>query len=213
MAFVKRNVACYIDKKMRPTNSAIAAIRATGIAHNIPIISDEVAAFICIQLALVAPRQILEIGTAIGYSGALMLTHSAAHLTTIELNPTNYEIAQRHFADLQLTGRVTTLLGDAAERLDDLPHDHYQFIFIDAAKGHYLDYFQKCDKLLEKGGLIIADNVLHKGYVSGEPHPRRQRTIVQRMDQFIDYVNNQPHYSSALLSLGDGVMLAVKRNI
>ncbi len=213
MAFVKHNVACYIDKKMQPTDSAICAIRSTGIAYNIPVISDEVAAFLCVQLALVRPRNILEIGTAIGYSGALLLTQSAAHLTTIELNPANYKMAEQHFADLQLSGRTTMLLGDAAEQLEALPQNHYQFIFIDAAKGHYLDYFKKCDKLLQTGGLIIADNVLHKGYVAGEPHPRRQRTIIQRMNQFIDYVCKQPNYTSSLLSLGDGVLMAVKRTI
>ncbi len=213
MGFVKRNVVAYIDKKMQTNDVAIGAIRATGIAHNIPIISDEVAAFMCTQLALVKPRQILEIGTAIGYSGALMLMHSEAHLTTIELNPTNYEMARQHFADLRLSSRVTMLFGDAAERLGDLSHNRYQLIFIDAAKGHYLNYFKKCDKLLDVGGLIIADNVLHKGYLAGEPHPRRQRTIIQRMNQFINYVCKQPDYTSSLLALGDGVLLAVKRKV
>ncbi len=187
-------------------------LRAAAIAANIPIISDQVSAFLAVQLALIKPRQILEIGTAIGYSGALLLHYSAAHLTTIELDDSRYRQACQNFADLGLNERVTALLGDADQLLAELVGRRYDLIFIDAAKAHYLDYFKMAERLLSENGVIIADNVLLRGYLAGEPHIRRQRTANGRMNDFIDYAGQHQAFETALLTIGDGVLISIKKN-
>ncbi len=211
MSLVNKNVADFVAKKINRLDVPLSRLRATAIADHVPIIGDQVAAFLRFQLAQIAPRQILEIGTAVGYSGALMLTYSTAHLTTLELDAGVRQRALQNFDDLGLTPRVTSLLGDASQLLAELPSRHYDLIFIDAGKGHYLDYFQKGLALLKPGGVIIADNVLLRGFLAGEPHPRRQRTANQRMNEFIDYVCQHPAFDSALLTIGDGVLICKER--
>ncbi len=210
MSFISKNITNYAAKKQRALAAPLMAIRAQGIANHIPIISDQVCAFLRVQLAQLKPQKILEIGTAIGYSGAIMLTYSNAHLTTIEIEQTRYQTAKKNFSDLGFNQRVTMLLGDAATQLEQLTEQRYDLIFIDAAKGHYLDYFKKCETLLNSGGVIIADNVLLRGYLAGEPHPRRQRTANQRMDAFIDYACQHNDYTTALLTVGDGLLISTK---
>ncbi len=210
MSFINKNITRYVDKKQSVLTSPLMAIRAQGIADHIPIISDQVCAFLRMQLAQIKPLSILEIGTAIGYSGSIMLTYSNAHLTTIEIEQERYQMAKKNFLDLGFMQRVTMLWGDAATLLDQLKEQRYDLIFIDAAKGHYLDYFEKCEVLLNDGGVFIADNVLLRGYLAGEPHPRRQRTANMRMDVFIDYVCQHNDYVSALLTIGDGILICTK---
>ncbi len=211
MSFINKNIKAYVDKKLSDQTPDLMAIRAQGIAQHIPIISDQVSAFLRFQLTLLKPKSILEIGTAIGYSGSIMLTYSNAYLTTIELEQARVDTASDNFAKLGLAERVTMLKGDAAVVLEKLAGRKYDLIFIDAAKGHYLDYFNKCQPLLNEGGVFIADNVLLSGYLAGEPHIRRQRTANARMDAFIDYVFSLSNYTTALLTVGDGVLISTKK--
>ncbi len=210
MSFVNKNIKSYVDKKLSDLTLDLMSIRAQGVAQHIPIISDQVSAFLCFQLALIKPQNILEIGTAIGYSGSIMLTYSNAHLTTIELDEARFNTAKENFTKLGFTDRVTMFKGEAAVVLQQLLGQRYDLILIDAAKGHYLDYFKKCQTLLNKHGVFIADNVLLSGYLAGEPHIRRQRTANARMNDFIDYVFALPNYTSALLTVGDGVLISTK---
>ncbi len=211
MSFVNKNIKDYVDKKLTDVTPDLMALRAQGIAAHVPIISDQVSAFLHFQLTLLKPSKILEIGTAIGYSGSIMLTYSNADLTTIELDGARFSTARRNFTKLGFSSRVTMLQGDAASVLEQLTEQKYDLIFIDAAKGHYLDYFHKCQSLLNTNGVIIADNVLLSGYIAGEPHIRRQRTANARMNDFVDYVFSLPNYTTTLLTIGDGVLISTKK--
>ncbi len=215
MSYIDSTVTTYIDKKMSGDDPALVRIRRYGIEHHIPIVGNDVAQFLKVQLMALKPKKILEIGTAIGYSGGLMLSACDAHLTTIELSEDMYALAKTHFALLGLTDRVSQHLGDASVVLEQLIQQghRYDTVFIDAAKGHYLDYFTKADTMLDIGGILIADNVLFNGYTCGLPHIRRQRTIVQRMNVFIDTVIQHPAYQSSLMPIGDGVMMCYKKGL
>ena len=220
MHYMDRHVATYIDKHMLYLEPALEAIRAHGLAHKIPIITNDAAAFLRTQIHLKKPLRILEVGTAIGFSGSVMLLNCQGHLDTLELDEPSFHVAAGHFAKLGLNERVTQHLGDASIILEAMVAAigsgeddslKYDFIFIDAAKGQYLDYFTKCEKLLRSGGVILTDNVLYKGMVAGLPYPRRQRTIYSRLNGFIDYTSGHPDFYSSLLSVGDGMMLCIRK--
>lgn len=213
MDYINRHVVTYIDKHMLYLEPALEGIRAYGLANRIPIITNDGAAFLRTQVRLKGPQRILEVGTAIGFSGSLMLLNSGAHLTTIELDEVSYLKAAEHFGDLGLPDRVTQYLGDASEVMATLVDQGatYDFIFIDAAKGQYLDYFQKAEQVLAPGGVILTDNVLFKGVVAGLPYPRRQKTIYTRLNAFMAYTSNHPDFYASLLSVGDGMMLCIKK--
>lgn len=215
MDYIDRHVVTYIDKHMLYLEPALEAIRAHGLAHRVPIITNDAAAFLRTQVHLKQPMSILEVGTAIGFSGSLMLLNTSAHLTTIELDEDSYHIAARHFGDLGLLERVTQHLGDASEVMGRLvaAGEQYDFIFIDAAKGQYLDYFEKAERLINPGGVILTDNVLFKGMVAGLPFPRRQKTIYTRLNAFMAYTSQHPDYYSSLLSIGDGMMLCIRKDL
>ena len=154
---------------------------------------------------------ILELGTAIGYSALLALSIAPADCTveTVELLLARYETAKKYLARSPLGRRVTQHLGDAGDMLDILRGQGktYDFIFLDAAKGQYPDYFEKAAPMLEEGGVIVADNVLFRGYVLHPVMmPRRFETIVERLQRYLELVNTPP-YKTELFPRGDGLAL------
>lgn len=214
MAFTDRHIITFVDKHMLFIEPELVAIRALGLKENVPIITNDAAAFLRTQIQLKKPLKILEVGTAIGFSGSLMLLNSQAHLTTIELDAGSFDIAKAHFSQLGFENRVTQYLGDASDVMGELvaSGETFDFIFIDAAKGQYLDYFTKAESLILPEGVILTDNVLYKGIVAGLPFARRQKTIYTRLNAFIDYTSDHPNYYASLLAIGDGMMLCLRKD-
>lgn len=167
-----------------------------------------------LEAALVKrPRRILEIGTAIGYS-ALLLSDALpeAEITTLELDEARADTAARFFAAAGRTSRIRLLCGDAAELLEMLDGS-YDFVFIDAAKGQYPRYFRQVLPLLTPGGVIAADNVLFRGYVRGVGvAPRRFKTIVRRLREYLALVENQPGFLTTVYEDGDGLAISVRKD-
>jgi len=160
------------------------------------------------------PHRVLEIGMAIGYSTLQIAANSAddVKITTMELSEERVKTARSYIARSNYADRIRILSGDAGELLTseaakDAPFD---FVFIDAAKGQYVDYFRKVEPLLSDSAVILADNVLFRGYVlSEEKPPRRFKTIVKRLREYLELVTKTPGYSTEILENGDG--LAVTR--
>lgn len=184
-------------------------------AHHVPIINERGRRAFLAVVQQDRPRRILEIGTAIGYSALLLLLHGAAdaRVTTLELSEERAELARSFWARAGVSDRITLLTGDAGRILTELPGklaEPYDFVFIDAAKGQYVDYFEKIQPLLAPHCTVLADNVLFRGYVRGEEKaPRRYRTIVKRLRAYIELVNHTPGFATEILERGDG--LAVTR--
>lgn len=184
-------------------------------AHHVPIINERGRQAFLAVVQEERPRRILEIGTAIGYSTLLLLLHGAAdaRVTTLELSEERAELARSFWARAGVSDRITLLTGDAGRILTELPGKlaaPYDFVFIDAAKGQYVDYFEKIQPLLALHCTVLADNVLFRGYVLGEEKaPRRYRTIVKRLRAYIELVNHTPGFVTEILERGDG--LAVTR--
>ena len=188
-------------------------MEAYAAKHHVPIINERGREVFLSVLDEVQPHRILEIGTAIGYSAMLSLLHGAgdARVTTLELSEERARMAASFIQRSPYAGRITMQVGDAAELLCSL-QGSFDFVFIDAAKGQYVDYFQKVLPLLTEQAVIVADNVLFRGYVqSGEKPPRRYKTIVKRLREYIALVTHTPGFETEIHENGDG--LAVTRRI
>ncbi|WP_294146605.1 O-methyltransferase [uncultured Selenomonas sp.] len=186
-------------------------MEAYAKAHHVPILNEHGRRFYAEFVRKQQPHRILELGTAIGYSALLALSLAPADCTveTVELLPARYEKAKHFLACSPLGRRVTQHLGDAGEMLDVLRGQGktYDFIFLDAAKGQYPDYFEKAAPMLEEGGVIVADNVLFRGYVLHPVMmPRRFETIVERLQRYLELVNTPP-YTTEIFPRGDGLAL------
>jgi predicted O-methyltransferase YrrM len=157
-------------------------------------------------------QKILEIGTAIGYSGSQMLLNSEATLTTIEKNEKMFEVSKNNFERLGLSSRVTQINGDAKEVLQQLVdnNERYDFIFLDGPKGQYLGYLPLLNELLKVNGIIFADDVLFRGLVQGNDWPRhRIRTLVLNLRKYLEEVQKPP-FVSEIIDLEDGVCITTK---
>jgi len=180
--------------------------------NNVPIIEPEVGQLIKVLLKLHKPKEILEVGTAIGYSALLMAQNLEGDwsITTMERNPQMIEKARENFRKSGLEDRIRIIEGDARKTFPHLTKK-YDFIFLDAAKGQYMEFLGYAKDLLKPGGLIVSDNVLYKGMVASDDLVvRRKRTIVNRLREFLEYINNMQGYISSVLPLGDGVALTYK---
>lgn len=181
--------------------------------YHVPIINENGKTVLTKIIADKKPHNVLEIGTAIGYSALLIAKNSAedVHITTLELSEERASIARSFIDESNYANNVQIMTGDAAELLGKL-NDVYDLIFIDAAKGQYLNYFHKVLPMLADGGVIIADNVLFRGYVrSEEKPPRRYKTIVARLREYIETVTNHPDFTTTIYENGDGLAVSYHR--
>ncbi|WP_026760577.1 O-methyltransferase [Selenomonas ruminantium] len=183
--------------------------------HHVPIINERGRQAFLQVVQEARPHRVLEIGTAIGYSSLLMAQYGAADIdiTTLELSDERIKVAQGYIDRSAYADRIHIMGGDAADNLLKLQMtgQKFDFVFIDAAKGQYVDYFHKIQPMLADKAVILADNVLFRGYVKGDvPTPRRFKTIVKRLREYIELVS-QPPYVTEILENGDG--LAVTRRL
>lgn len=156
-------------------------------------------------------NRILEIGTAIGYSSicfSKFLTEDGK-IDTIEIDKQRIMIAKVNTDMMGVSDKINIIEGDALKVIKKLD-DKYDFIFIDGPKSHYIEYLPICLNLLQKDGVIIADNILYKGMVTGNYTDHKQRTAVNRLRQFIDMVENDTSLTHKLVDVGDGLMIIQK---
>lgn len=181
-------------------------------ANHIPVMIDQTANFLATITRIIKPKTILEIGTAIGYSGTILLNNApkGCKLTTFEKDSKSFEIANQTFKKFNKTDFVTAKLGDAKELIDNQTGT-FDMIFLDGPKGQYIRYLDKLISLLNEGGVLVSDNVLFKGMITGEcPTPRDHNTIKNNMTKFIQTVFENKNLQSSLLNIGDGILLSIK---
>ena len=179
--------------------------------NHIPIIKDDGCDFLIEFCKQHNFKNILEIGTAVGYSGSLMLKNTTeSYLTTIEINQQSFDMATQTFKQYNLTNRVTQILGDAKDEIKKL-NQKYDFIFLDGPKGQYLNYYQTLKTLLTNGGYILADNIYLHGLVFGPEFVKhKHRSMVVNLRKFIKFVQEDPEVSCQILDVGDGIMIIQK---
>ena len=190
----------------------VLEIRRSAFARGIPVSSDETLQFICLQASAARAANILEVGAAIGASGAALLQCCpSARLTAIEKNRHFAAEAQANFDRLGLGDRVRLIEGDAADILGGL-EGGYDFVFLDAAKVQYVKWLPRIRQLLAPGGLLIADDVLLYGWVNGEEQvPKKRRMLVQHIREYLEAVLSDGGLTSYVADIGDGLCISLKR--
>ena len=184
-----------------------------AIADFVPIIRKDMQAFLKFMMRLCKPRNILEVGTAVGFSALLMSEYAPeAHITTIENYEKRIPIARNNIAKAGKSASIDLIPGDATEILPTLT-DTYDFIFMDAAKGQYINFLPEIMRLLSKGGILVSDNVLQDGDIieSRFAVTRRNRTIHARMREYLYELKHHPELETVILPVGDGVTLSTKK--
>ena len=180
----------------------------------VPIIRKEMQSFLKTLIMMNKPRQILEVGTAIGFSALLMSEYmpADAHITTIEKYEKRIPIAGENFKKYGKEEQITLIEGDAADVLAGLSGE-YDLIFMDAAKGQYIHFLPDILRLLKTGGVLLSDNVLQDGDVIQSRYAvtRRNRTIHGRMREYLYELKNHPQLQTSIIPLGDGITLSVKK--
>ncbi len=190
----------------------IVKMREEAFAREIPTADDETLNFICALLKALQPENMLELGTATGVSAAVMLNVCVdAHLTTIEREQKFYDEAVKNFKCLGIDMRVCAIYGDAYERLSEL-EGQYDFIFMDCAKVQYIKLLPALKKLLKQGGVLLADDVLLYGWITGEtPVPKKRNMLYTHVKEYIDAVTNDSELYTTILNVGDGLAMSVKK--
>lgn len=203
--FTKSKVNLNIDER-------ISEMRKEYRKNGIPTILDESLNMLLLILKIKSPSKILEIGTATGMSGICMLQATRnSTLTTVEADEKSYLEAKKNFSEFNLSDRVNSYFDDAGNAVRCLGGG-FDFIFLDGAKARYYDYLPELKRLLNKGGVLFADNVLFRGLIECEKPPHRDMTIVRNMRAFIDELTSDKNYTASVLDIGDGLLIAHKNN-
>lgn len=193
------------------TIDIIAEIKKNALEEHVPILQDSSLEFIRLILRLVKPQEILEIGTAVGYSSINFVDelNKNVKVKTIEIKENMYNKAKENIVRVGFDDSIDVVLADATKYLPDLKEDDkYDVIFIDAAKGQYLVFLENAIRLIKNGGIIIADNVLFKGRVLSDYNEHKHRTAVNRLREYLSIINNDKRLNSTVLDIGDGVAVS-----
>ena len=211
---VNERIVDYINSLDKGNSPVCNAIEKEALADGVPIIRKEMGNLLKVLLLLKQPQKILEVGTAVGYSSILMSENMPENcrITTIE----NYEkrilVAKNNFKRAGKEEVITLLEGDAMDILKELDGT-YDFIFMDAAKGQYINFLPELLRLMPAGGLLISDNVLQEGDIVESRYgvTRRNRTIHTRMREYIYTLTHAEQLETSIVPIGDGITLSVKK--
>ena len=181
---------------------------------NVPIIRPQMQSLLKFLLAWGKPMKILEVGTAIGFSALLMSEYGPkdCQITTIEKYEKRIPLAKENFKRAGKEENITLLEGDAIEILATLQGE-YDLIFMDAAKGQYINFMPDILRLLAPGGLLVSDNILQDGDIVESKYAvtRRNRTIHNRMREYLYALTHHDELETVILPVADGVTLSAKR--
>lgn len=211
---VDERMSSFINSYASPNSAELDKLEQFSLETNVPIIRKEMQTLIKLLLAMKKPVSVLEVGTAIGFSAILMENNlpKDSHITTIEKYEKRIPVARENFDKFGVTDRITLLEGDATEILAGLTGS-YDFIFMDAAKGQYINFLPDIMRLLAPDGILLTDNVMQEGDIleSKFAVERRNRTIYKRMRDYLYELTHNPELTTAILPVGDGVTVSVKK--
>lgn len=201
------NVSCEVEQ----VEDKIKELEVSARSRGIPIMMSDGIDYLCDYINENNIKNILEIGSAIGYSAIRMaLVDNDIKITTIERDNERYNEAVRNIDEFSLGGQIEIILGDA---MDTEVNGLYDLIFIDASKGHNIDFFNKYKKNLREHGVIITDNLSFHGLVENEELAitRGQRGIVRKIKNFIEFLDNQEDFYTEYISLGDKIAVSKRK--
>ena len=210
---INEDILHYLRTEQKQLTGSLGELEELAHENGVPVIPHETVVFLQFLLKQKQPKNVLEIGTAIGFSASLMAETLGedAKITTIDRFPVMIEKAKKNFEKLGLTDQVTLLEGDAADLLSSL-EGPYDFIFMDSAKSKYITFLPECLRLLSDDGVLMVDDVFQAGTVLRpiEEIPRKNRSIHRHLNEFLEEITKSSELTSTLLPLGDGVALISK---
>lgn len=178
--------------------------------NNVPIMMKDGIEYLTNYIKENNITNILEIGTAIGYSAIKMcLVNDDIKVTTIERDENRYNEALKNIKNFNLEDRITVIYKDALEvELDE----QFDLIFIDAAKSQYIKFFEKYDRNLKIGGVMFSDNLNFHGLTHTDKiiESRNVRGIVRKLNKYISYLKELKNYETTFLDVGDGISISIK---
>lgn len=211
---VDERLVTYINSLDTGNTEILDLIEKEAIDTYVPIIRKEMQTFLKLLLGIKKPARILEVGTAVGFSAILMAEYNPikAQITTIENYDKRIPIARENFRRAGKEEQITLLEGDAAEVLKTLD-EPFDFIFMDAAKGQYINFMPEIMRLLAKDGVLVSDNVLQDGDIIESRYvvTRRNRTIHKRMREYLYELTHHEELVTAVLPVGDGITVSTRR--
>ena len=211
---VDERLVTYINSLDSGNTEVLDTIEREALDSYVPIIRKEMQSFLKLLLAMQKPKRILEVGTAVGFSAILMAEYNPypCEIVTIENYDKRIPIARENFVRAGKDKQITLIEGDATEVLKTLD-EPFDMIFMDAAKGQYINFMPDIIRLLKKDGVLVSDNVLQDGDII-ESHfvvTRRNRTIHKRMREYLYELTHRDDLVTAVLPIGDGITVSSKR--
>ena len=184
-------------------------IKQKALEEHIPIIMDDTLEVVDRILKEVQPKRILEIGTAVGYSAMCFSEYLQwdGKIDTIERDEERIAEAKVNIKNVGVEDKINIYEGDAVEILPTL-NEKYDVVFIDAAKGKYPFFLKEALRMIKPTGVILADNILYKGYVMSDYNKHKQRTAVRNLREYIKEVTENPNIETEILEVGDGLAVS-----
>ncbi|EFA24720.1 methyltransferase domain protein [Streptococcus sp. M143] len=211
---VKEEIVEFMRQRQKQVTGSLKELETFARKENIPIIPHETVAYFRFLMETMQPKNILEIGTAIGFSALLMAEHVPnAKITTIDRNPEMIGFAKENFAQFDRRQQITLLEGDAVDVLSTLT-ETYDFVFMDSAKSKYIIFLPEILKHLEVGGVVVLDDIFQGGDVAKDIMEvrRGQRTIYRGLQRLFDATLDNPDLTATLVPLGDGILM-LRKNV
>lgn len=208
--FIDEDVFKYVDE-FSYADERFTELVEYAKENRVPIVSEDVARFIEMLLKLINPKNILEIGSAIGYSALIMMNSSDADIFTIEKDEGTYNILLDNLKKYGAQNRVKAVNADAIEVLKSMDKTElFDFCFIDANKSQYKEYLDLIYDLSSQNAVILIDNILFRGYPAKQEDNKRYRTIIRNLKEFIDEIKSDKRFKASLLTVHDGLLLLRK---
>ena len=211
---VDERMVAYLASLDSPLSPELTQVQREAREEGVPIIRQSMQSFLHMFIEIMKPQKILEVGAATGFSSLLMAERSDENcrITTMEIYEPRIIKARENIAKHPQGSKIELLAGDAAEILPTL-EGPYDMIFMDAAKGQYINFMPEVMRLLRAGGILISDNVLQDGDII-ESHyavTRRNRTIYKRMRDYLYELTHSEDLVTSVIPIGDGAAVSVKR--
>ena len=210
---VNERIVSYIHSLEKTNTPLHEEMERFAKETNVPIIRKEMEGFLRTMVEIKQPKRILELGCAIGYSAILMSEYMPkdCKITTIENYDKRIPIATEYINRSVRKADINLIFGDALEEVPKLEKG-FDFVFMDAAKAQYINFLPPVLEVMNKGGILIADNVLQEGDLveSKFTVTRRNRTIHKRIREFLYEVKNNEQLTTSVIPIGDGITLSVK---